>query len=263
MATRRSTSHVHPSRQDQVPNEPRRKRQKPNNAGPKSFRKAYPVNELKSKARSLKRLLEKNEALPADVRVDKERALQSVQYELEEAQKAKNKSDMIGRYHKVRFFDRQKATKRLKRASKELQCCENDGEAQAELKKKVEDAEVDVNYAQFYPLDQPYVSLFPRTQAAEAVEVEEDSVEGQNGAPERKGDLEMRQMVKQCMANGKLEALRNGKVAYEQLGGQERALPTTTAKRKSTVYEDRVEVKGARPPSRKESDEESDGGFFE
>ena len=102
-------------------------------------------------------------SLPANVRVEKERALQSAQYELAETQKARKKSDMIGKYHKIRFFDRQKATKKLKRLRKDVEACEDEDQKRSELV-KVADAEVDVNYAIYYPLELPYVSLFPRKQ---------------------------------------------------------------------------------------------------
>ena len=265
MATKRPAPHVHPSRQDQVPNEPSRKRQKANYAGPK-IKKAYPVNELKNQVRSLKRLLERNDRLPATVRQEKERALQTAQHELQEAENAKKRSDMIGKYHKIRFFDRQKATKRLKRARKELQACEGEGEERVQLEKAVEDEEVDVNYAQYFPLDMPYVSLFPRKKDDEE---DEDGSEEQ-AAPERKGDEVMWQKVKQCMAHGTLDALRNGKLRKVE-SEDEDVLPKTSAKRegKRSRKQDvpnRTEVwKGAKSSNdlTRDDDDESDGGFFE
>ena len=64
MATKRPAHDVHPSRQEQVPRDSNpRKRQKPDNlSGTKSFKKARPVNELKTSIRNIKRLLERDVA---------------------------------------------------------------------------------------------------------------------------------------------------------------------------------------------------------
>lgn len=271
MATKRAAPLVHPSRQDQVPDEPRRKRQKPEHASSKSFKKAHPVNDLKSQVRSLKRLLERNDDLPANVRVEKERALQSAQHELEETQRAKKRSEMIGKYHKIRFFDRQKATKRLKRARKELQGCEHASDKRAELEKRVKDAEVDVDYAQYFPLDQNYVSLFPRKQDDGSGEGDRDSLDGQSPAAERKGDVGMWERVKQCMADGTLDALRNGKMTDVERSEEHAVLMLSSAKGQQRKR--RGDVRGhaakrnasTKSPAggRSESDDESEGGFFE
>lgn len=265
MATKRSAPPVHPSRQDQVPGEPRRKRQKPNNAGPKSFKKAYPVNELKNQVRNLKRLLERNDGLPATVRVEKERALQTAQHELQEAEKAKKQSNMIGKYHKIRFFDRQKAARRLKSAQKELKACEGDTEERARLQQLVKDREVGVNYAEYFPLDQPYISLFPR---------KNEDGEGADGSAEseRKGDDVMWQQVKQCMADGTLQALREGKLRQES-SDIDRERSTSTAKRRDESRHGGGNVSKGKAADAKrntskthhdhEDKDESDGGFFE
>ena len=62
------------------------------------------VNALKGKIRDLSRLLERSERLPADVCIEKERALINYQSELEKLDEEKQKKDIIGKYHMVRFF---------------------------------------------------------------------------------------------------------------------------------------------------------------
>jgi hypothetical protein len=199
------------------------------------------------------------------VRQEKERALQTAQHELREAEKAKRRSEMIGKYHKIRFFDRQKATKRLKRARKDLQACESEGEERARLEMLVEDAEVDMNYAQYFPLDQPYVSLFPRRND----DRDEDRSEEQEGS-ERKGDEVMRQKVKECMVDGTLDALRNGKLRKME-SDDEGVMP-----KNSMDWEVKRSRKQDTPDQTKMGsgkkgindlthgdDDESDGGFFE
>lgn len=207
MATKRPHASVHPSRQDQVPAEPSRKKRKPNiKAGAKSFKKAHPVNELKSRIRSLKRQLERNESLTAVAQQEKERALRAAEDELERNVRAKQRNDMIGKWHRIRFFDRRKAEKRLKRAKKELQDVVHGDAKTAALEKKASDAEVDVKYAIYYPLEKDYVPLFPRRKKGS------DDEDKDGGDAERKGDPVMWETIKQCKATGTLDALRNGRL---------------------------------------------------
>ena len=99
MATKRPHPSVHPSRTAQVPveaSEPSRKRRKPNlkanTPGAKTFKKAHPVNELKSRVRSLKRQLERNDSLSAVEQQEKERALRHAEEELARNERAKKRS---------------------------------------------------------------------------------------------------------------------------------------------------------------------------
>ncbi|KAI7341307.1 hypothetical protein KC315_g193 [Hortaea werneckii] len=279
MATKRPNPSVHPSRHAQVPEEPRRKKQKPDNLGKKSFKKAHTVNDLKSQVRSLRRMLEHNDDLPPNVRIEKERALRTAQHELDEEQRAKKRSDMIGRWHKIRFFDRQKATKRLKRAKKELQGLESDKERQ-KAEKKVQDAQVDVDYAIYYPLDLPYKPLFPTNkknkdgtnETLNSSEEPEDADDKKDA--ERQGDAEMWAKVKQCAEDGTLDALRNGKLtgeADDESGKLEGPASTMPSKRKrqkekpetGDLHGNRRERRAAQAAAKEESDQDSEDGFFE
>ena len=62
------------------------------------------ANELKTKIRDIKRLLSYAESLPADVRVEKERALVGYQSDLEMIEARRSRAAMIKRYHFVRFL---------------------------------------------------------------------------------------------------------------------------------------------------------------
>ncbi|KXT02524.1 hypothetical protein AC578_4176 [Pseudocercospora eumusae] len=260
MATKRQAPDdhgVHPKRPryNKNPN-------KPANLSGKSFKKAHPVNELKTQVRSLKRLLERD--LPANVRVEKERALQTVTKELEDAEKAKKKSEIIARWHKVRFFDRQKAERRLKKARKAL---EEAAEADAELQKQVEDCEVDVNYAMYYPLELDYVPLFPSKRKKDGEETEIAGTDDK--AVAREGDQEMWESVKKCMAEGTLQDLREGRLRAP--GGeadQEESEPEISAKR-NPGKQIRKNGRSKLQQSRKEdsdreddSEDETGRGFF-
>jgi hypothetical protein len=280
MATKRPAHDVHPSRQEQVPRDSNpRKRQKPDNlSGTKSFKKARPVNELKTSIRNIKRLLErdvaeksmgeaggKNKPLPPKVRISKERELASAQHELAESQAAEKRSKMIARYHKVRFFDRQKATKRLKRARKAMKEVEDDAARREELAREADECELDVQYAMYYPLDVPYVALYP---SHKKVEGQEEDSDGKAVEVARQGDAEMRALLKKCVTEGKLDALRNGKLDkegnYKPVEGA--ADDETKAKDKKKKAEGKEDKNGKRKAEEMEpeaSGDESDGGFFE
>lgn len=266
MATKRLAHDIHPSRQTQVPREAPRKKQKPNNlSGSKSFKKARPVNELKTSIRNLRRLLERDgteegkKPLPPKIRISKERELATAQQDLAESQAAEKRSKMIARYHKVRFFDRQKATKRLKRAKKAMKEVEEDGEAREVLAREVDECELDVQYAMFYPLDVPYVALYPSVKKAEGEEG------GEAAEVKRQGDAVMRELLRKCAGEGKLDALRNGKLDKE---GNYKVVQTADdevvkPKKKSETKEEKNGKRKAEEMEPADSDDESDGGFFE
>ena len=62
----------------------------------------YSVNTIKKQLHNLSRQLRLD--LPADIRVEKERAVAGYERDLELALQEKKKQDMISKYHMVRFF---------------------------------------------------------------------------------------------------------------------------------------------------------------
>lgn len=78
-----------------------KRQKKPNGASHES--RIPSVAPLKSKIHDLKRALQHNERMPADVRIEKERALAGYKQDLENAGREKQKQLMIKRYHMVRF----------------------------------------------------------------------------------------------------------------------------------------------------------------
>lgn len=250
---------------------------KPLDLGKKSFKKAHPVNDLKSKIRNLRRLLEHNEDLPANVRVEKERALQTAHHDLEQAQRAKKRSEIIGRWHKVRFFDRQKAERRLKKKRKEVKILEDRGDAGEDevesVKGEVKDLEVDVNYAIYFPLERDYVSLYPTRRKKGDEEGEEAAPE--EGEGKRQGDAEMWEKVKRCMEEGTLQDLREGRLEGDgaELDSKPIERPQKVKKKESKkpqkpqkAGKQREERRETTQEGHREESEESDDdgqGFFE
>lgn len=277
MGVKRAHNEVHPSRRPQVPEGSSSKKRKVN---PHPHRKLessnHAINPIKSRIRSLERLLKHRENLPADVRLNHERELASCRYELDEAEAEKRKSDLIGKYHMVRFFDRQKATRKLKQTKRKL--AEAKGtEEEGVWRRKVHEGEVDVNYAQYYPLDQAYSALYPtKGKKGKKAATGEDGEEAGSGddakQEERQGDPDMWKVVEICMAQGKLDKLRNGKLMKAAASGpkndddlaarerkqdkkqKDKKAATTKAEKNKSVGEDKKV---------QEEDEDSDGGFFE
>lgn len=63
-----------------------------------------PLHVIKSKIRSITRLLRNSERLPADARVAKERELAEYERDLAELEARKHRARMISKYHFVRFL---------------------------------------------------------------------------------------------------------------------------------------------------------------
>lgn len=250
----------------------------PANLGNKSFKKAHSVNDLKSSIRSLRRLLNgpNSSKLPATVRSEKERALQTAEQDLKREEDAIKRDQCIGRWHKVRFFDRQKAERRLKKSKKALKNAEAEGGELEELRRKVEDGENEVNYAIYFPLDMDYVPLFPTKRKGKSEEEEKEEEKGKpretgTGEVVRQGDDDMWQLVKKCASEGRLKDLREGRLMRASSGDGEGEEEQRTVKQKITTEGKKTEQTVKAPQLSQDeqkdgdmqSDNESGGGFFE
>ena len=106
MGTKRSFSEVEPSTNTgdhHAAKEHRHRDKKPQFK--KLKRKEENINWVKKRARTIERLfLRENAKLPANVQKDLERELAAHQQRIEDEKFRKKRSDMIGRYHMVRFF---------------------------------------------------------------------------------------------------------------------------------------------------------------
>jgi hypothetical protein len=100
----------------------------------------------------------------------------------------------------------------VKKAKKQLLAAESEEDVQR-LKQQLHVAEVDLNYSQYYPLAEPYVSLYPRKEQPEA-----DEEDGGDDKPDGTGRLQddsekpkppMWAEVEKRMEEGTLDELRN------------------------------------------------------
>lgn len=273
MSTKRPhDSTIHPSRRTQVPLPNKRRKTNPHpgrNLQPKN----RPLNPIKSRIRSLQRQLahaddnDGKQTVGADIRLNRERELASLRWDLQEAENAERRKVMIGKWHMVRFFDKQKAGRVLRRAERALRELGSEsgaagGEgARKEAEEAVYEAQVDVNYAQYCPLDQPYSSLYPSNSSSKEQKEEEGPEALSLTKRERAGgDPKMRALVKQCMLDNTLDKLRNGKIATPRSASTTNGAQSSTRPEQQQRYDDEEQnVPGATSGDKKGKKREKKG----
>ncbi|KLJ10462.1 hypothetical protein EMPG_14160 [Blastomyces silverae] len=150
------------------------------------------AGELKNKIRDIKRLLKRGDHLPADVKIEKERALVGYERDLEitltESTPNPNKEELDS------------------------------------LEEQIYLSQVDLNYAIYSPLTEKYISLYPNQrrdkQAAEPEPEPEDSDIIRNSSGEKPP---LWHAVEQSMKDGTLELLRDGKLGIGLSGHKKTA----------------------------------------
>ncbi|KAI1628792.1 hypothetical protein EDD37DRAFT_20573 [Exophiala viscosa] len=238
---------------------------------------------------SLRNLLAKDTKLPMTIRQEKERELAALLLDQQKAALAENGKKNLKRYHFVRFVERQKA----QRAVKKLHKMRDDGIAtdegqRKELEEKIHEAEVDFAYTQYAPLGEKYLSIY----------VEENKEKGTSKprmnpksysilTDEQKGELRnfadelanvvrsaagtkppMWYEVEKYMAEGqaKLDALREGKMTGKKIdkdiaavGGKEAAALRGLHNNGSATKASWLEDDGKIDPADLDSDDEEGG----
>ncbi|KAK1230940.1 18S rRNA maturation protein [Marasmius sp. AFHP31] len=116
------------------------------------------VQKIKASIRQARRLLAKDK-LDADVRVQTERKLKSLEADLAKAEENRKEKTLATRYHKVKFFERQKVTRKIKQTIRELSAV--DDSSKGRLQSELLSLRVDLNYILHYPKTKKYISLFP------------------------------------------------------------------------------------------------------
>lgn len=129
----------------------------------------------KKRVRTIKKQLDHDENLAADVRIELRRELAVHEAAIAEHAFRKKRSAAIAKYHMVRFFERKKAMRLAKRLKKQLDKA-TDAEEVNRLKQELHVAEVDEAYAQYSPLAETYISLYPKSNTkAQSSEQEEET----------------------------------------------------------------------------------------
>ncbi|KAK6534205.1 18S rRNA maturation protein [Arthrobotrys megalospora] len=260
------STQIHPSRLPQIPTQKKRKRpsQKPPKPQPAST--SLSRSQLRKKIRDLTRLLNvpttttttstnttggTKSKLPATTRLEHERALSAYKHELHLQQTSTKRQTLEKRYHKVRFFERRKATRALSRLTRELAAIspeaeDEDDEKKKELQNKIHNAEVDLNYIMHYPPLEKYISLYKSG----------DNKDTNDKRERIRLDIEKR-MEEGTLDKGNALVEAN---AAEGFGGG------SDGKKNKKDNNNNKKSKGKSIPEEADEDDEdegSDGGFFE
>ncbi|KAF8317720.1 hypothetical protein DL93DRAFT_528549 [Clavulina sp. PMI_390] len=176
------------------------------------------VQKLKSAIRQATRLLAK-EKLGANIRVETERRLKALEADLAQAQQNKVEKTNASRYHMVKFFERQKAIRKIKKTNRALSDDSLDPKARRKLEKTLFSQRVDLNYILNFPNTRKYVSLYPAQSATEGIEdpaapSTSTSISAETDATRE----EIRKWVKDSMKTGAMEAEPENNLAKHTAG---------------------------------------------
>ncbi|OCF37163.1 hypothetical protein I317_00113 [Kwoniella heveanensis CBS 569] len=122
------------------------------------------LSKIKASIRQTKRLLAKDNLEPG-LRVQTQRRLTSLEADLANAEKREVEKKNGAKYHMVKFFDRQKLLRIIKRLNKKVGKAGDDGPS-AKIEEELQDARVMLNYVLNFPNTEKYISLFPSSASA-------------------------------------------------------------------------------------------------
>lgn len=219
-----------------------------------SNKKNVAIRPLKDRLRDIQRKLHKSPNLPADLRQSYEREIQALNHELVNMLVDKERHEMIGKYHMVRFFERQKSMRILRKASKALEKCEDDSKRE-QLTKQEWMAQVQHNYTIYYPYMIKYHSLWAKTTDKDKRTSNEQTVleEGTRGNPA------VWRRVAQATKDGTLDKLKD-EVPEEKMVQIRQSLGSS---KKVGTEGEKDTVDRAEQDEDAEIDDEKVLGFFE
>lgn len=178
------------------------------------------VQKIKAALRQTKRLLAK-ENLAADVRVTTERRLKSLEGDLARAELARTERTMAVRYHKVKFFERQKVLRKITRSKRMLESgVDAENEKLSKTKSKALEADlrerrIDLNYILHYPKTSKYISLFPPSANTEGEGSEPEEEEESQQDPIEKDETDITSKKRQELREAIQEAMDAGKISVQ------------------------------------------------
>ncbi|RPD68984.1 hypothetical protein L226DRAFT_540154 [Lentinus tigrinus ALCF2SS1-7] len=164
------------------------------------------VQKIKAALRQTRRLLAKD-TLAADVRVATERRLKALEADLARAEQARLERTLATRYHKVKFFERQKIARRIAQIAKQL-AADPEKKERRKLEARLQELRVDLNYVLHYPKTKKYISLFPPEVRQGGKDKDKEQVareEKEKSETDRQRE-EVRKWVREQMEAGALSA---------------------------------------------------------
>ncbi|KAG9444034.1 hypothetical protein H6P81_015374 [Aristolochia fimbriata] len=129
-------------------------------------KKQKPVS-IKNQIRSLERMLRRN--LPVEVREAQQMKLEELKKQQELQQKLAIERKIFLRDRKIKFFERRKIERRIRRLEK-MQRTSSDHASEEEIAHQLSKLKEDLEYVRFFPKTEKYVSLFIGGDDAELVE---------------------------------------------------------------------------------------------
>jgi len=167
-------------------------------------------------------------------------------------------------YWSVVVEERQKATRNLRKLRVRIAKADHGSTEYQNLQNDIHNAEVDVNYALYHPLDEKYQSLYPRN--GDVIGMTEDGTDHQRARKAGTTKPAVWKMIESSMTNGTLEALRDGRLRRSLL--DDRLQQHSEAKGRHFELGKTAEDQNVKGLSTKKSvlskqDADSDGGFFE
>ncbi|TXT16022.1 hypothetical protein VHUM_00525 [Vanrija humicola] len=136
------------------------------------------LSKLKGSIRQTKRLLAKDNLEPS-LRVQTQRRLAALEADLATAQKRDVERKNGAKYHAVKFFERQKLTRVIKRAQRKIGGDKPlSGKKLAKAEAELADARVMLNYILHFPNTLKYISLFPSDGSSKEGKEDDDEDKG-------------------------------------------------------------------------------------
>lgn len=236
---------------------------------------------------SLKKLLNGSSSLPMTIRQEKERELAALLLDQEKNRMLQDGRKNLQKYHFVRFIERQKSERTLKRLIRHRDNSDElDDATKQQLQRQIHETEVDLNYTKYAPLGEKYISLLPNVEKRKGnlPIASEDSSMLNPEETDHLIDFEDEQSnllrlasgakppmwyrVEECMLQGqsKLEALRDGKLnAGPKLDKELTAVGGKDEGPSRRVRDPFLSDEDMKDPADLDNDDEnmSDGGFFE
>ncbi|CUA67007.1 rRNA-processing protein EFG1 [Coprinopsis cinerea okayama7 len=169
------------------------------------------IQKIKSALRQTHRLLAKDN-LAADIRIASERKLKSLEADLARAEIRKKERKIAVRYHKIKFFDKQKITRKINQTKRALEAPELDKKERKRLQEELLSHRVDLNYILNYPKLDKYIALYP---SSESSDEQTDKLRE-----------ERRLLVRQAMQRGEMDdepEIRSGNKQDQEPDGGESA----------------------------------------
>lgn len=209
---------------------------------------------IKKKIRDIERLLKKNDKLPADKRVEYDRALKALKVELQNTQVQLKAKEIGKKYHMVRFFEKKKAIRKLKQLRKQFEEVNQTGIRKdiKKIRKQLRHGEVDLAYVILFPKTEKYISLYPNAKENDEVDMSNPKAKlGARKTEERRKQI--RKEVEKLMEDGKLPFSID-----EAITGKAITLYTETVGQSTSISQE-IDA----PEVKKEGEEEEEDEFFE